>query len=131
MADGYGMTLTGSVSGAVANIIEGSPPGWTANTYDTTTHSTSNGLGTLAKSKVSRLEPSTFTIAVEKAQATTFHALRSTETAETWTIVAPDFGTWACSGVVTAFAVQAIPMEDRITAQITIAWTGAETFTAA
>ena len=50
--------------------------------------------------------------------------------AETVTVTFPDTGTatWACSGFMTGFEIQA-PVEDRLTATATIKFTGAPTIT--
>lgn len=132
MKDGFGMTLVGGTTGAVANLIGGTLPGWVGTAINTTTHSTANGVATKIKSQVTESEDSTFTIAVEPAQLTTFYGLRTNRTAETWTINIPSLGGAACSGLVIGFAPQDVgDGTERVTCTITIAWSGPITFTAA
>jgi len=134
VTDGFGLTLSGSESGAIGYLIDGVPPGIQRNKIDTTTHSNADGWESSQPSVRKAVPDTTFTLLYDPTIATALYAAAAAEPAtavETWTITDSDGSTWVCDGYILELGVDAIPTDDGIKQTITMAWTGEPVYTAA
>ena len=130
VVDGFGVTLVGSVTGALGYIIDCPFLGIERGEIVTTVHGAASGYETKQPSSIKKVSDITVTLEFDKTQ----HALLMTAVAaaalETWTITDPDGNTWACSGFVKAISGDPIPVEDIIRGNIVMAFSGPMTYTA-
>lgn len=126
---GFGTTLSGSTSGAVANITSITTPGPEAGDIDVTVMSSTLGWREHIPSGLKEAGTIEVGCWYVKAQSAVFAALVGAAS-QTWTITLPDGSTWACSGYVQKLGGES-PLDGGITQPITIKLTGQPTFTAA
>lgn len=129
--DGFGIGITGSVSGAIAQIVDLEVPGVSRDEINTTTHSSAGGWMTKIMTGVQSVPDITMSLLFIKAQETTFRTAAINATPETWTITDADGNTWACSGFIKELGHDAVPVDDAIKQSVTFSWTGQPTFTPA
>lgn len=129
---GFGVTLSisdtsGGSYTAVGEILGVTGPGISMDPVELTHASSDNGF----RERVSGLADAgeiTFDINFVKAQMTTLYGY--IRTTKWWKVTLPDSGsTWVCAGQITGIENEA-PIDDRVTASITVQLTGKPTFTA-
>lgn len=123
---GFGTTLSGATTGAIAQITSIGVPGMEVDDIDVTTMLSTNGW----KEFVAGLKDAgeiTLQLLYHKTLTNTIEG-RLGEANETWTITFPDSATFACSGYVKSLGIES-PMEDKISQSCTIKLSGEPTFT--
>ena len=127
--DGFGITLTGGTSGAIASILTLEVPGVSRGEIDVTTHSSANGWKEFLPQGIQEVPDTTMTLLFIKAQETVFRTAVNAA-AETWTIVqSGSSSTWACSGYVKEIGHDAVAIDDVIKCSVTFGWTGTPSLT--
>lgn len=125
---GHGTTLSGGSAGAIGNIVTLTIDGVSIDIIDITTMLSTNKF----KEKLAGLKDSgriTFTVNYDgsaSGNADTIHS--NLGTAQVWTVTFPDTSTYVCSGFIQTYSI-ADPVEDKISQDVTIEFTGEPTFT--
>jgi len=120
---GFGTTLTWGSSSFTAELFEVTPPGASRESIDTSHMSTLSGAMTFIPADLVDWGEATFSVAFDPSTSPPVNAA-----AETITITFPDETTWAFSGFVTGYE-PTVPMDDKMTADLTIKVTGRVTIT--
>lgn len=127
---GYGLTIT-FASGFFAKITEASWSGYSRNAIDSSHMTSTNGYRTFIPGDLKDVGELSVSLLFDKNAATKTNLAGAAETI-TVTFPTPSGGstggTWACSGFMTNFDMT-LPMDDMMTADATIKFTGEPTLT--
>ena len=126
---GYGITISGSVSSAIANIRNLSIEGATRTQIDTSDGSSTTDDKTFIPGM---RDPGAISMELTYTKANA-DAVKDAFalTAETWTITLTDLSTYQVDGFVSDYSMASAGVDDLITQSATIKCTGAAAFTAA
>lgn len=127
---GFGLTIT-FASGFYAKITDASWAGLSRNAIDSSHMATTNGWRTFLPGDLKDPGELSVSLLFDKNAATKTNINGAAETVTvTWPTPAGGStgGTWACSGFMTSFEMTA-PMDDMLTADSTLKFTGEPTFT--
>ena len=115
----------GTAFATVARILEIGDVSLSRDASDTTTFDSTGGYRQFEASGLRDAGETQLTLVWDPAD-TEHAALRGdfdSATAEQYQITWPDGSSYTCDGLVTAYGVST-PLEDRVTAQVTVKWTG-------
>ncbi len=131
MADGIAgnpTTLTGGSTGLIGNIRSITLPNMERVYFDTSSMSSTNDYRTFLGGMIDAGE-ATFELVFDKADVATLHAAIEA-VLETWTIVFSNASTWACSGGVKSSGAGSANIDDVVTWNLTLKFSGKPTFVA-
>lgn len=126
---GFGITLSGATSGAIAYLLGLEPPGLTRDEIDTTTHSTTDGKETSIPSKILKIDAISGKLIFDKTQETTMRTAMAADP-EVWTITNADGDTWVGSGYFTGLIADEVVVDDCMRHSFTLKFTAGVVFSA-
>lgn len=127
---GFGVTLTGSTTGTIGQILSLDVGGMKCDFVDMTAADSTSAFRTFLPTILDAGEI-TFEVNHDGAANGTANDLNTpflAKTVEAWTVVFPDTSIWACSGFITSFGIKN-DVEGKVTDSITIKCTGVPVYT--
>lgn len=131
MADGIAgnpTTLTGGSTGLIGNIRSITLPNMERVYFDTSSMSSTNDYRTFLGGMIDAGE-ATFELVFDKADVATLHTAIEAAN-QTWTITFSNGSTWVCPGGVKSSGGGSANIDDVVTWNLTIKFSGEPTFTA-
>ena len=123
---GFGATLSGASTGAIAQITSISVSGMEVDDLDVTTMLSPNGWKEFVAGLKDASEIALQLLYFKTAHNTIQGALGSAN--EAWTVTLADSATFVCSGYIKSLGIES-PMEDKMTQSCTIKLSGEPEFT--